>query len=91
MVLSRLDEAQNERYGRQRGYTQDVFVRRLWRRRGLARSLLVQSIQMFREMGMKETALGVDIQNPSGALHLYESLGYRPDRCHTFLKKPLEQ
>jgi GNAT superfamily N-acetyltransferase len=91
MVLNRLDEAQNEQYGRKRGYTQDVFVRRPWRRRGLARSLLVQSIQMFREMGMDETALGVDTQNPSGALGLYESLGYRPVRCHTFFNRPLEQ
>jgi ribosomal protein S18 acetylase RimI-like enzyme len=90
MVLNRLDQAQNEQYGRRRGYTQDIFVRRPWRRRGLARSLLVQSIEMFREMGMEETALGVDTQNPSGALTLYESVGYRPARCHTFFNKPME-
>ena len=91
MVLNRLDEAQDEQYGRKRGYTYGVFVRRPWRRRGLARSLLIQSIQMFREMGMEETALGVDTQNPLGALHLYESLGYRPVRRHTFFNKPLER
>lgn len=89
MVLNRLDRDQNEQYRRQRGYTQDVFVRRPWRRRGLARSLLVQSIQMFRAMGMEETALGVDTQNPSGALALYESLGYRPIACHTFFNKKM--
>jgi ribosomal protein S18 acetylase RimI-like enzyme len=27
---------------------------------------------------MTEAALGVDTENPSGALQLYESLGYRP-------------
>lgn len=91
MVLNRLDEVQNEQYGRKRGYTQDVFVRRPWRRRGLARSLLAQSILMFREMGMEETALGVDTLNPSGALHLYESLGYRQVRCHSYFNKPLEK
>jgi mycothiol synthase len=90
MVLNRLDEAQNEQYGRKRGYTQDIFVRRPWRRRGLARSLLVRSIEMFREMGMEETALGVDTQNPSGAFKLYESVGYRPARRHTFFNKPLD-
>jgi mycothiol synthase len=87
MVLNRLDREQNEQYRRQRGYTQDIFVRRPWRRRGLARSLLVQSIQMFREMGMEETALGVDTQNPSGALRLYESVGYRAVQRHTFFNK----
>jgi GNAT superfamily N-acetyltransferase len=90
MVLNRLDEAQNEQYGRRRGYTQDIFVRRPWRRRGLARSLLVQSIQMFREMGMEETALGVDTQNPSGALRLYEGVGYRAVQRHTFFDKRME-
>jgi mycothiol synthase len=90
MVLNRIDALQNEQYGRRRGYTQDIFVRRPWRRRGLARSLLVQSIQMFREMGMEETALGVDTQNPSGALRLYESVGYRAVLRHTFFNKELE-
>ena len=76
---------------RQRGYTQDVFVRRPWRRRGLARSLLVQSIEMFRQMGMAETALGVDTENPSGALRLYESLAYHEVRRHTFFDKALDR
>ena len=87
MVLNRFDEAQNEKYRRQRGYTQDIFVRRPWRRRGLARALLVQSIQMFKRMAMEETALGVDTQNPNRALGLYESVGYRPVRRHTFFNK----
>jgi mycothiol synthase len=90
MVLNRLDREQNEQYRRQRGYTQDIFVRRPWRRRGLARSLLVGSIQMFRDLGMEETALGVDTQNPSGALGLYESVGYRQVKRHTFFDKEME-
>jgi mycothiol synthase len=90
MVLNRVDQAENELYQRQRGYTQDIFVRRPWRRRGLARSLLVQGIRMFREMGMEETALGVDTQNPSGALRLYEGLGYCEVKRHTFFNKEME-
>jgi mycothiol synthase len=90
MVLNRLDREQNEKYRRKRGYTQDIFVRRPWRRRGLARSLLAQSIQMFRQMGMEETALGADTQNPSGALRLYESMGYREVKRHTFFDKEME-
>jgi len=88
-VLGYVDRAENEQYNRQRGYTEDIWVRRPWRRRGLARSLLVQSIQMFAEMGMEETALGVDVQNPHGALRLYEGVGYRVDRRHTTYRKPL--
>jgi ribosomal protein S18 acetylase RimI-like enzyme len=90
MVLNRLDREQNRKYQRRRGYTQDIFVRRPWRRRGLARALLVQSIGMFGEMGMAETALGVDTQNPSGALGLYEGMGYAEVKRHTFFNKGME-
>jgi ribosomal protein S18 acetylase RimI-like enzyme len=90
MVLNRVNEEENAWNRRRRGYTQDIFVLRPWRRRGLARALLTQSIEMFRGLGMDETALGVDAQNPSGALALYESVGYREVRCNTFYRKALE-
>ena len=64
-------------------------MRRPWRRRGLARALLVQSIQMFRQMGMEEMALGVDTQNPHGALALYQSVGYHEIKRSTFFNKPM--
>jgi mycothiol synthase len=89
LVLNRLDRAQNEQYQRRRGYTQNIFVRRPWRRRGLARALLTQSLEMFKQMGMDETALGVDTQNPHGALQLYQSVGYREIKRHTFFNKPM--
>jgi len=88
-VLGYLDQAENEAQGRKRGYTECVWVRRPWRRRGLARALLVRSIATFVEMGMEETALGVDTQNPHGALRLYESVGYRVERRHATYRKPL--
>jgi len=90
MVLNRIDEAENARQRRRRGYTQDVFVLRPWRRRGLARALLTQSIEMFRDLGMDETALGVDTQNPSGAQALYQDVGYREVHRHTIYRKQLE-
>jgi hypothetical protein len=39
---------------------------------------------------MTETALGVDTQNPNGALQLYESMGFRPVRRNTVYRKPME-
>ncbi len=35
---------------------------------------------MLRGTGLDEGALGVDAENPSGALRLYESLGFRRHR-----------
>jgi len=90
MVLNFIDEVENAEYKRLRGYTEGISVRRPWRKKGLARSLIVQSIRMFKDMGMNETALGVDSQNLSGALHLYQSVGYRQTKQFTIYRKPLD-
>lgn len=82
MVLNFVDPEENETFDRKRGYTENISVRRPWRRQGVARSLLTQSIQMFQEMGMEETCLGVDTENPNGALKLYQSVGYTEFRRH---------
>ena len=77
IVQNFINQNENEEYERQRGYTEGICVRRPWRKRGLAKSLIVQSMQMFKEMGFTETALGVDAENTSGALNLYKSCGYK--------------
>jgi ribosomal protein S18 acetylase RimI-like enzyme len=89
-VLNFVDPEENEQYGRKRGYTEEITTGRKWRKRGLATSLLVQSVQMFREMGFEETAHGVDSQNVSGALRLYERVGYKVRRRFTTYRKALD-
>jgi mycothiol synthase len=90
MVQNFVNEAENEEYGRQRGYTEGICVRRPWRRRGLARALIARSFQVIKELGMTEAALGVDAENPSGALHLYKSMGFKVVKRHTTYRKPLD-
>lgn len=90
VVHNFVDEKENTEYQRKRGYTEGICVRRPWRKLGLARSLLVQSMKMFKEMGMTETALSVDSQNLSGAFRLYEGVGYRKVRQQTIYRKPME-
>lgn len=87
MVLNFVNQRENEEFERQRGYTEAISVRRPWRRRGLARALLTRSLKMFKDMGMTEAALGVDTQNLSGALRLYESVGFRAVRRETIYRK----
>ncbi len=87
MVLSYIDARENEEYQRKRGYTENICVRRPWRRRGLARALLVQSLWAIKERGMEEAALSVDTENVSGALRLYESVGFRPVKRETLYRK----
>ncbi|MCU0519585.1 MAG: GNAT family N-acetyltransferase [Anaerolineae bacterium] len=90
MVLNFVDHAENEEYHRQRGYTETICVRRPWRRRGLARALIARSLRLHRDLGMTETALGVDATNPNGALQLYESMGYEVVNRQACYRKPLE-
>jgi mycothiol synthase len=67
---------ENEELGVRRGWLERISVRRPWRRRGLARALTAMSLNRLREAGMQEAMLGVDSENPNGALGLYEGLGF---------------
>jgi ribosomal protein S18 acetylase RimI-like enzyme len=90
MVQNYILSEENEEYQRKRGYTEGICVRRPWRKRGLAHALIVESMKMFKAMGMTETALGVDAENTSGALRLYESLGYRQMKKSITYRKPMK-
>jgi ribosomal protein S18 acetylase RimI-like enzyme len=59
------------------GWIGILAVRRPWRRRGLARALLLESFELLRSAGRVRAGLGVDSENTSGALALYESVGMR--------------
>lgn len=88
-VLNFVNEKENAEYDRKRGYTEAICVRKAWRGRGIAKALITESMKMHKAMGMAETAHGVDAQNPTGALQLYEGLGYRPVKTDYTFRKPL--
>jgi mycothiol synthase len=80
---------ENDRFGLKRGWVENISVRQPWRRRGLARALINATIEGLRGRGMTEGALGVDTQNVTGALQLYESVGFRPVSRSTTYRKPM--
>jgi len=79
-VVNSIDPDQNAALGVRRGWLNSVFTRRAWRRRGLATALVGASLGRLRERGMTSAALGVDADNPNGALGLYERLGFAVDQ-----------
>lgn len=89
VVVTTVPVEENERHGRRRVYVAQVAVRRPWRRRGLARSLLSSSLAAAREAGFTSASLGVDTDSPTGAHTLYTSLGFAPERTFTSYRKPL--
>ena len=88
-VKSYIDTAQNEEYDRKRGYTEAISTSRRWRRRGVAKALIVESIRELASRGMTEVALGVHTENPNGAFDLYAGLGYEVVATWTTYRKPL--
>jgi mycothiol synthase len=89
MVLSFINKDENEMFGRKRGYTENICVRRPWRRQGLAKALIAASLRALKQSGMTEAGLGVDSENISGALHLYEFMGYQVVKRSTIYRKLL--
>jgi mycothiol synthase len=90
MVLNFIDKDQNEMYGRKRGYTENICVRRAWRKQGVAKALIAMSLKVLKERGMTEAGLGVDAENTSGALSLYKYMGYQEVKRMTIYRKEIK-
>jgi mycothiol synthase len=73
------------------GWVASLSVRRPWRKQGLGLALLQQSIAEFSRRGFHKVGLGVDAQNLTGAVRLYEKAGMHPDPQHgmTIFEKEL--
>lgn len=82
---------ENAELGVQRGWLEHISVRRAWRGRGLGRALTAEGLRRLRDAGMTEAMLGVDVDNPTGALGLYESLGFVRERRFTAYRRDLDR
>jgi len=80
---------ENEQMGLNRGWLEHISVRRPWRKRGLATALIADAMRGLRDTGIDEAILGVDAKNPTGALQLYESLGFRRHRTGIGFRKAI--
>jgi GNAT superfamily N-acetyltransferase len=57
------------------GYVNTLGVKRAWRKRGVGLALLQHSFSELYKRGKRKVGLGVDAQNLTGALRLYEKAG----------------
>ncbi len=88
-VMNFVFPEENARLGLSRGWLEHVSVRRPWRKRGLATALIIGSLRVLKDLGLAEAALGADAENLTGAVHLYESLGFRRVRTAASYRKPI--
>ncbi len=79
---------ENKQLGIDRGWLEHISVRRPWRRRGLGRAMTAESLRRLRAAGMTEAILGVDAENPTGALGLYEGLGFSVHQRSSVYRHP---
>lgn len=71
------------------GWVSSLGVLRAYRRQGLATALLQRSFCEFYQRGKKRVGLGVDAQNLTGALRLYERVGMSVARKDNTYEKEL--
>lgn len=90
VVKPYINEDENRQYNRKRGHTESIAVARGWRRKGIASALLERSLRTLRDCGMTSATMDVDAHNPSGALRVYQGLGFEMAKSFTFYQKPLD-
>jgi mycothiol synthase len=71
------------------GFVSVLAVRRPWRRRGLGTALLRHSFADMQRRGMTKASLGVDAENTTGAVRLYELAGMEVERRFDAYRKEL--
>ncbi len=81
---------ENARRGIHEGWVAELAVRRPWRKRGIATALLCETMRAFKAEGLDFATLGVDTENLSGALRLYESVGFQPVKRFIQFEKPVQ-
>jgi len=88
-VMNYINEQENMEYKRKRGYVEGISVQRPFRGRGIAKALIARSFGVLKDRGMTEAALGVDAENPSGAVSLYKKMGFQTQKRTVSYKKPM--
>jgi mycothiol synthase len=91
VVMNAIFREENEALGIHRGWLEHVSVPRAYRGRGIAKALCAESFRILRAQGIDEAWLGVDAANPTGALGLYEGLGFHVVRRWQAFGRPLDR
>ena len=71
------------------GWIVDLGVREAWRGRGIGAALVEHSMAEFRRRGYAQGSLNVDPENETGAMRLYEKLGFEVNRDYAIYEKQL--
>lgn len=90
MVRPYINPLDLEVLGVARGWCENISTHAEWRGRGVAKALIARALVALRERGMTEAALGVDVDNETGALGVYRAMGFEERTRETDFRKPFE-
>ncbi|MCU0564996.1 MAG: GNAT family N-acetyltransferase [Oculatellaceae cyanobacterium Prado106] len=86
-----IDPEDNAQRGVREGWVGTLGTHPRFRRRGLARAMLVAGLRALCDRGMELAKLGVDTENPNQAMHLYESVGFQKIHANLSYAKAIER
>lgn len=79
--LTEVHGNKNQQMGIKEAWIEAIGVLPRWRKKGLASALMNMAMKQYKAIGMETVGLDVDTENPTGALRLYENLGFIIKNC----------
>ncbi len=86
-----IDVGLNEEKNLAWGWILDIGVLKPLRRRGVGARLMLHGMSVLKDVGMRNAILYVDDMNPTGAIKLYEKVGFKVARKNLTLELKLEE
>jgi mycothiol synthase len=84
-----IEHERNARVGRAEGWVHVLGVRRPYRKQGLGRALLLTGMRALQDEGMQWAMLSADTENLTGALRLYEGVGFQTAKRSAIFRKTI--
>ena len=85
-----IDQKYNEEKSTRCGWIMSIGVLKQNRLKGVGTRLMIEGIKLLKAKDMVEAMLGVDDQNPTKAIKLYEKVGFMATRKDTAYQKTLQ-
>jgi mycothiol synthase len=76
-IITGIDEGLNREKAVKRGWILDIGVLKPFRRKEIGAMLMLHGMRILKTYGLEEALLYVDNMNPTGAIKLYEKLGFK--------------
>jgi len=86
-----IDDKYNRERNKKAGWIMDIGVLKPKRRMGIGTRLIIEGMQLLKAKGMTEAMLGVDDQNPTKAIKLYEKVGFKATRKDVAYQKTISK